>query len=54
MKCGLVGETREQGKGFLFASREGKDVLQSVAARSGQSYAPPPPLALEPPPALTA
>jgi DNA-binding transcriptional ArsR family regulator len=58
MEAGLVVETREQGKGFLFASREGREVVERVARRvaslGGALPAPaeapeaPPPAALPP------
>jgi DNA-binding transcriptional ArsR family regulator len=36
-EAGLVGEAREQGMGFLFATREGKESLASVAGRVAAS-----------------
>lgn len=45
MRAGLVAETREQGKGFLFARREGCEALSKVYQR----VHPAPPAATPPP-----
>jgi DNA-binding transcriptional ArsR family regulator len=35
-RCALVDESREQGRGFLYIRRQGRDALARVAERTGQ------------------
>lgn len=41
MRAGLVAETREQGKGFLFVRREGREMVLRVAPRVVREQMPP-------------